>query len=148
VSSADEEVQHALLAIHSKLNTIEGKITLLAQADKARIIDVLEEVFRSKPRLGQVYLCLDGEKTQKQIVEALKDFGVETSDMSVSRDMMLLSREYGLAERVKGGTGNTYRKDSATEDVLNLSRRIRAWLEANGQKVPPSETKRRRKGGP
>lgn len=144
--STDEEIQAALLAIHSRLGTIEGKVTLVARADRERIVAVLEEVIRSKPIIGQIYLLIDGTKTQTEIREALAALGVSTSPMTVSRRMDDMLTEYGIADLVRAGQVKVIRQNREMEDVLNLSKRVRTWLEEMGQPLPPAPGQRRGRG--
>ncbi len=143
--STDEEIQSALLAIHSRLGTIEGKVTLVARADRERIVEVLKEVIQRKPIVGQIYLLVDGTKTQTEIHEALSTLGITTSPMTVSRRMDEMLTEYGIADLVRGGKVKVIRRNREMEDVLNLSKRVREWLEEMGQPLPPAPGQRRRR---
>jgi hypothetical protein len=143
----NDEIQNALLAIHSRLSTIEGKVTLVARADRERILEVLEEVVRRSPLIGQIYLLLDGKRTQREVHEELTSHQITTSQPTVSRRMSDMSSEYGIADLVKGGAVKIFRKNREMEDVLNLSKRVREWLEAENQPVPEQQTRRRKKRG-
>jgi hypothetical protein len=141
VVTTSDEIQNALLAIHSRLGTIEGKINLVARAEREALLNILEDVIRKDPLLGQIYLLVDGNRSQKDVVEALQRFGVTVSQPTVSRRMRDLVREYGIADPV--GEGAILRQDRSVEDMLNLSVRVRRWLEEGGHTVP-EEPKRRR----
>jgi hypothetical protein len=143
--ASDEEIQNALLAIYSRLNTIEGKVTLVARADRDRILGVLEDVVRRQPLTGQIYLLLDGKRTQREVHEELAQHGITPSQPTVSRRMSDMSTEYGIADLVKGGAVKVFRKNREMEDVLNLSTRIRQWLADEGQ-VAPQQAQRRKRG--
>lgn len=143
--ASDDEIQNALLAIYSRLNTIEGKVTLVARADRERILGVLEEVVRRSPLIGQIYLLLDGKRTQREVHEELAKHGITPSQPTVSRRMADMSTEYGIADLVKGGAVKIFRRNREMEDVLNLSTRIREWLDDEGQAVPQQAVRRRRK---
>ncbi len=123
--AADEEIQNALLAIHSRLGTIEGKINLVARAEREEILMVLEEAIREDPLLGQIYLLLDGKRSQRGILEELKKHDISSSQPTVSRRMAELVTEYGIADPIGTGAGTVLRKNRAAEDVLNVTRRIR-----------------------
>ena len=144
--TSDEEIQNALLAIYSRLNTIEGKVTLVARADRDRILGVMEEVVRQRPLVGQIYLLLDGKRSQREIHEELAKHGITPSQPTVSRRMDDMSKEYGITDLVKGGAVKVFRKNREMEDVLNLSRRIVEWLEDENQAVPQQPQRRRRSG--
>jgi hypothetical protein len=142
MASAQDEIHNALLAIYSRLNTIEGKVTLVARADRDRILGVLEEVVKRNPLIGQIYLLLDGRRNQRDILAELKRFGIETSEPTVSRRVSDMSTEYGLADLVQGGSAKVFRKNREMEDVLNLSKRIREWLEREHRVVPEPQRTR------
>ena len=116
----DEEIQNALLAIHSRLGTIEGKVTLVARADRKRILEALKEVVEKNPLVAQIYLLLDGKRNQGDIFEELGKRGIKTSAMGVSRRMREMETEYGIADLVQGGRSKILRKNREMEDVLNL----------------------------
>jgi hypothetical protein len=125
----DEEIHNALLAIHSRLNTIDGKVTLVARADRDRVLQVIEEGVRHSPLVGQIYLLLDGKRSQRQIMAELKRKGVSTSEPTISRRMADMGREYGIAEYVTTtAAGKIYRKNREMESVLNLTNRVERWL--------------------
>jgi hypothetical protein len=146
--TSDEEIHNALLAIYSRLNTIEGKVTLVARADRERILQVMEEVLRQRPLVGQIYLLLDGTRTQREVHEELAKYSITPSQPTVSRRMDDMSKEYGIADLVKGGAVKVFRKNREMEDVLNLSKRIVEWLEEEGEVVPKQPQRRRRRKTP
>lgn len=127
---ADEDIHNALLAIHSRLDTIDGKVTLVARADRERILEVLEAVVRRSPLVGRIYLLLDGQRSQRQIREELDRQGVSTSEATISRHMKNMAREDGIAEFVRTAAAGAkiYRKNREMESVLNLTARIERWL--------------------
>jgi hypothetical protein len=143
----EDEINNALLAIHSRLGVIEGKVNLVARAHKQTSLQDIEAAVRKTPLLGQIYLLLDGVRTQTDILEKLKEYGVTTSPMSVSRRMTSLETEYGMADLVSAAGSKVYRKDPESERVLNLSANIRSWLEAEGHVVPEPARRRRRRSG-
>lgn len=122
----DSEIQNALLAIHSRLGTIEGKLNLVARADREEILEALQAVITRDPLLGQIYLLIDGQRSQQEILKELTDQGIDTSQPTVSRRMDDLVTEYGVADEVRRGV---LRRNRAAEDILNLARKVRKWLE-------------------
>ena len=140
----DTEIQNALLAIHSRLGTIEGKINLVARAEREEILAVLEQAIRADPILGQVYLLLDGKRNQQAIRDELSKHGITCSQPTLSRRMTDLVTEYGIADPVSVGGATVLRKNRASEDVLNLSKRVRRWLESRGSPVPQQAVTRQR----
>jgi hypothetical protein len=131
--ATEDDLQDALLAIHSRLGLIEGKVNVVARADRDRIMTVTEETVRKQPSIGQIYLLLDGNRAQKEIHEALLANGIKISQPTVSRRMAEMETEHGMVELVRRGV---YRRDHGMEKVLNLSKNIRRWLGADGNIVP------------
>jgi len=127
---ADEDIHNALLAIHSRLDTIEGKVTLVARADRDRILEVLEGVVTRSPLVGRIYLLLNGQRNQREIREELRQEGVSASEATISRHIANMAREHGIAEFVRTGPAGAriYRKNREMESVLNLASRIERWL--------------------
>jgi hypothetical protein len=123
--TSDDEIHSALLAIHSRLDVIEGKVTVVARADRGKLLDAFREAVDKQPLIGQIYLALDGKKNQDEIVAEL-----DSSPATVSRRMTEMNREYGMIELVKGeGRGKIYRHNREMESVLHLTANIRKWLE-------------------
>ena len=65
-----------LLAIHSRLGAIEGKVNLLARVDREQFLELLRKSVEEKPILGQIYLALDGVRTQGDVITYLGGFGI------------------------------------------------------------------------
>lgn len=103
---------------------------------------------RKDPLLGQIYLLLNGSRTQKEVHEELVAAGVNVSQPTVSRRMVLMETEHGIAELIQSGNTVIYGKDPAMEKVLNLTQNIRKWLEAEGAVVTEQPVRRRRKTKP
>lgn len=141
----DDEIQNALVAIHSRLGTIEGRVTLIARAEQEALLAALEKLVLKKPLVGQIYLLLDGKRTQRNVFEKLKEAGVSTSEMTVSRRMGEMETDHGIAELVQGGAGRIFRKGTETETVLNLSKNVRDWLQKAGEVVPVQPSRRRKR---
>jgi hypothetical protein len=142
----DDEIQNALLAIYSRLGTVEGKVTLNARADRERLIPILEAKIRKTPLIGQIYLALDGKRNQVEVQAKLEAHGITTTGATISRRLTEMSTEYGIADEVPTpGAGKTYRRDRAMEDILNLSKRTEDWLKSEGAVAPKEAPKRRRK---
>lgn len=142
---SEDEIQNALLAIHSRLGTIEGKINLVARADRDAVLEALRVAVGESPLLGQIYLLVDGRRSQQEIVAELMAFGVTPSVATVSRRMRDLVTEYGIADEIREGTSLVLRKNRAADDILNLSRRVQKWLEDDKEVVPERTARRIRK---
>jgi hypothetical protein len=141
----DEEIQNALLAIHSRLGTIEGKVTLVARADREAIRAALREDVQKKPLMAQIYLLLDGQRSQREVYEELLKVGVKTSEMTVSRRIGEMETEHGIADLVRGGGARIFRKGREMDSVLNLTKYMGEWLEEQGEVVPVAPKRRTRK---
>jgi hypothetical protein len=132
----DEEIQEALTAIYSRLGLIDGKATLTVRANRVPILKALEELVAKHAPLGQIYLLLDGKRTQTEIGRELKALGLPDSHATVSRRIDI-AVEHGIAELVfDRGPGNVYRQDRIMESVLSLSKNVRKWLTAADQPFP------------
>jgi DNA-binding transcriptional ArsR family regulator len=142
---ADDEIQNALIAIHSRLGTIEGKVNLAARANRGALLAEIEQAVRKEPLIGQIYLLLDGKRSQVEIVEALGSFGITVSQPTVSRRMNKLITEHGIADLVEGGNKLVLRKDSEAEKTLNLSRNVRKWLGEMKETIPEEQNRRPRR---
>src|SRR5437763_692887 len=64
----DDEIHNDLLAMYSRLGAIEGKVNVIGRANSGPIRAVLEDAVRSQPLIGQIYLLLNGTRTQKESV--------------------------------------------------------------------------------
>jgi hypothetical protein len=132
----DEEIQEALTAIYSRLGLIDGKATLTVRANRVPILKALEDLVKKHSPLGQIYLLLDGKRTQTEIGQELKTLGLPDSHATVSRRIDI-AVEHGIAELVfDRGPGNVYRQDRIMESVLSLSKNVRKWLGDAGQPFP------------
>ena len=145
--AADDEVQNALLAIHSRLGTIEGRVTLIARAERKVILDALEELVRGDRLIGQIYLLLDGSRSQSDVVQALTDAGIETNPMGVSRRITKMHTDHGLIELVRLGVGGAriFRKHTETRDGTEPVEEHGDSLKAEGATVPVQLTRKRKR---
>jgi DNA-binding transcriptional ArsR family regulator len=125
MTTTNDEIHNAILALKSRLDVIEGKVTVIARANRPELRVELEKVVKKNPIVGHIYLALDGRKNQDQIVEELK-----SSAPTVSRWLNTMSREHGLVEVAKGeGASKVYRHAREMESVLHLTAAIRKWLD-------------------
>jgi hypothetical protein len=144
--ATDEEIHEALTAIHSRLGVIDGKATLSVRANREPILAALQDLVAKHSPLGQIYLLLDGKRTQTQIAKELEKLGLPKSEPTVSRRIDI-AVEHGIAELVHGGgAGNVYRKDNIMESVLSLSKNVRKWLQAEGKPFPAPPRRSARSG--
>lgn len=146
--ATDDEIHEALTAIYARLGVLDGKATLNVRANRPQILKALEDLIADHSPLGQIYLLLDGKRTQTEIGAKLKALKLPGSHATVSRRIDIVV-EHGIAELVPDrDPGNVYRQDPTMESVLNLSRNVRKWLDAVGEPYPaaPRRSARRRKG--
>ena len=144
---AEGDPTHAdLLAIHSRLGVIEGKVNLVARAERDALRALLEAVVRAHPETGQIYLLLDGVRTRQDIHKLMNEHGIAISDITVWRRIKDMETEHGIV-RLVGGAGNAmvYNPDPETEKLLNLSAKIREWLKDEGEVVPEKAKRPRKK---
>ena len=132
-----------LLSIYSRLGAIEGKVSLVARAERDNLIEVLRSTVKEKPILGQIYLLVDGKRSQKDIIEALGVHGIKITQGTVSKRMNEMVSEHGMIVIVSDGVSTVYAQEPETQKLLNLTRKVREWLLADDQIVP--ETKKPRK---
>jgi DNA-binding transcriptional ArsR family regulator len=140
----DERLQIVLSAVHARLGVIEGKVNLVARAERRQLLELLEQSVRDDPLLGQIYLILDGSRTQKDVHEKLQEFKINVSQPTVSRRMSAMETEHGIIDLIQGGNTKIYGKDMAMEKVLNLTSNIRKWLLDEKQVVPEPPARRRK----
>lgn len=143
--SDESKIENALYAVHSRLGVIEGKVNLVARAERKHLLELLEETIRKDQLLGQIYLLLDGRRTQKDVHQKLVEAGVSVSQPTVSRRMALMETEHGIVDLIQGGNTLIYGKDAAMEKVLNLTQNIRKWLGSEQAVIPEQPLRRRTK---
>jgi len=142
---ANDPTHADLLSIHSRLGAIEGKVSLVARAERDNLIKVLRSTVKEKPILGQIYLLVDGRRSQKNIIEALGDHDIKITQGTVSKRMNEMVSEHGMIVIVSDGASTVYAKEPETQKLLNLTRKVREWLLADDQIVPETKTKKPRK---
>ena len=63
--TTNEEIHDALMVIDSRLITIDGKVNLLARANRGPLVDAIGTVVAARPIVGHIYLLLDGLRNQQ-----------------------------------------------------------------------------------
>jgi hypothetical protein len=124
------ELFSQIRTIRSRIEAIEGTQEVLVRAQARDILPQLQEAFAVDALAGRVYLEVDGNKSQSDIVAALSAAGHASSPASVSRKLEKLEQDLHLvvlADRTKAG--KIYRK-AQIERILNLSRIVEKWLGA------------------
>jgi hypothetical protein len=143
---ADDLTHADLLAIHSRLGVIEGKVNLVARAERENLREELRSTVQAKPMIGQIYLVVDGSRTQKEIAEVLAGFDIPgATESTVSRRTDEMEIEHGMIMVISGGASKIYARDPEMEKMLNLRTQVRKWLTEDEQIVPEQPKKRKRK---
>jgi hypothetical protein len=147
VPTTNEQIHDALMVIDSQLRMVDGKVNLIARANREPLLKALQEVVTKRPMIGRIYLLLDGTRNQDEIVTELLQSGAGGSPGAVSRYLNDMQGEHGLIERVPGGPGKTYRKNRELEQILNLTKKIEGWLADIDKAEAAKSSKRGRASG-
>jgi hypothetical protein len=147
VPTTNEQIHDALMVIDSQLRMVDGKVNLIARANREPLLKALQEVVTKRPMIGRIYLLLDGTRNQDEIVTDLLQSGAGGSPAAVSRYLSDMQGEHGLIERVPGGPGKTYRKNRELEQILNLTKKIEGWLAGIDKAEAAKSGKRGRASG-
>lgn len=131
-----EDSLDALYAIHSRLGAIEGKVNLVARAERGQLLEVVEAAIRKDVLVGQIYLLLDGTRTQQDLLAKLEAFNIHATRSTISRRIAYLEQELGIADVVSVTNSTVHRQDPAMDKILNLASNVKKWLRAEGATVP------------
>ena len=145
MSDTQREIHNALIAMNARLDTIDGKVTLLARSQSDPIEAKLAEFVAKKPLVAQIYLVLDGKRTQRDIVAELGNYGIVVHEATVSRHITQEMVKRGLVDLVDARASKVYDKNREMNTVLNLTTNMRKWLLASGETVPLPGPKPRKK---
>jgi DNA-binding transcriptional ArsR family regulator len=116
------ETADEIKSIRFKIEAIESTQELLLRERAPHIRREILEVFRRTPLLDVVYLAVNGQRSQAEIVDALAANGIAISQPTVSRRMDRLEHE-GLIEKAGlGPRGVLWAKKAVVERTLRLSR--------------------------
>jgi hypothetical protein len=103
---------------------------MLVRAHSTEILKTIWEYIDNDPTLAEIYLLVDGVRTQKEIVAALKDRGITLDQSNVSRKLGKLMNALSLVEiSDRDATGATLRK-SDLDKILNLTPKVERRLAA------------------
>jgi len=107
--------------IRYKIESIETTQQLLLRERAPQLLAEISALFDSTDNLTEVYLAVNRERSQADIVDYLNASGVRVSQPTVSRRMAKLEQE-GLIEKVGvGERGVVWGKKEVVEKVLRLS---------------------------
>lgn len=127
------ETAQEILTIRRKIEAIEGTQELLLRPVAASVREELfKEVFDKHALLVEVYLAIDGSKSQAELVETLKADGVKISQPVVSRRLDVLKEHRLVEEAEVGPRGVILRKKESIEGGLHLSRHLKDRQARNG----------------
>ena len=116
-----------------RLDAIEHATEVLVRAQDSQIWPPLETLFKGDQLLAQIYLLIDGEVSQREIVAALRAKGIAADEPRVSRGIQVL-RDASLVQLVeRTAKGNIY-TTVRLEKILRLKKRVARLIE-------PSKTK-------
>lgn len=130
-----------LRAIRARVEGIEHRQEMLVRAHADEILEAIWKEIDADATLAEVYLLVDGKRTQQDFIAALKAKGIAASQPTVSRKLTKLTDEMGLID-VAGRTaaGMTYRK-SDLDRILHLTKRVERRRAAN-QKTKAKSAKK------
>jgi hypothetical protein len=111
--------------IRFRLDSIESTQEVILRHNSREYLDEILKLFANDSELRQVYLAIDGRRTQAEIVTYLVDSGVKISQPTASRRMTVLAEE-GLIEEIAVGPsgGVIWRRKDVIERVLRLSKAL------------------------
>lgn len=128
----DLDVLNEIAALRARVDGMDPKLEILIRAQRASIQQEVLGAVEADPRLGAVYLQVDGKRTQKAIVSSLERSTSRISQPTVSRRMSILEHELALIEPGRlTREGVVYRK-TAIDRILRLTPKIQDVLKKKG----------------
>ena len=119
------EVFNEIRQVRARLEGIEHTQEVLVRAVGDAILKQIWEYMDSDDILARVYLLVDGKRTQKDIVEALKAEKVAgASQPSVSRRLDVLQRELALITVVRQTKAGKVYRHTASDRILGVARKL------------------------
>jgi DNA-binding transcriptional ArsR family regulator len=132
-----------LRAMRARLEGIEHRQEMLVRAHRKEILAEIWRYIDADPLIGEVYLVVDGKRTQQAIVEVLNRNGVKVSQPTVSRRLAKLMNELGLVEIVERDVSGIALRKSDLDKILHLSPKVeRRLLELRKAKTQASGSRR------
>jgi DNA-binding transcriptional ArsR family regulator len=117
-----------LRAIRARVEGIEHRQEMLVRAHADEILEAVWRCIDADQSLAQVYLLVDGERTQQGIVAELQKRGLALSQPTVSRKLTKLNVELGLVEvGDRDAAGIVYVK-SDLDRILHLTPKVERRL--------------------
>lgn len=120
-----------LRAMRARLEGIEHRQEMLVRAHSDEIRATVWEYVDRDEMLGEIFLLVDGTRTQKDILAELSRRGTPIAKGGLSTKLKTLRNELGLVEiSDRDATGATLRK-SDLDKILHLTAKVERRLEAN-----------------
>lgn len=114
-------------SIRYKIDSIEATQQLMLRKDAAALLELILGLFRRGSILPHIYDALDGERTQKQVMQFLQARGRQCSQPTVSRRVRVLEEE-GLIEKVRvDKDGVVWDKKHSVERGLRLTKELKKY---------------------
>jgi hypothetical protein len=131
-----------LRAIRARVEGIEHRQEMLVRAHADEILQTVWEYLDKDETLAEVYLLVDGKRTQGDILAALKKKGIAASQPTVSRKLTTLSTELGLVEIGDRDAAGTVYAKSELDRILHLTAKVeRRLLDARKRKAKAARKK-------
>lgn len=116
--------------MRARLEGIEHRQEMLVRAHADEILQTIWHFIDKDETLGEVFLLVNGKRTQQDIVAALKQNRISASQPTVSRKLKKLMNELELVEVVdRDATGATLRKSDLNK-ILHLTPKVERRLAA------------------
>ena len=108
--------------IRYDVEVIKNAQTLLVRSNGHQLIEQFKQLFEKAPLLADIYIEIDGRRTQAQILKSLKSKGVELSQPTLSRRMQDLKAASLIEEIATQNGGVVHAKNPVVEKALQLSK--------------------------
>lgn len=114
--------------MRARLEGIEHRQEMLVRAHSDEILGAVWGYLDRDETLGEVFLLVDGKRTQQDIVAALKVKGIGATQPTVSRKLKKLSIELGLVEIGDRDAAGTVYAKSDLDRILHLTPKVERRL--------------------
>lgn len=128
-----EDPAAELRLIRSRLDAIEHTQEVLVRADGTAIWNEIKSAFVADPLLARVYLLVDGQRTQRNMVTELASQGLKgATEATVSRKLAILRNELHLVKVVDTNKGNVHAR-TGIDSILNLQKKVERLIQDLGR---------------
>lgn len=128
----DMDVLNEIAALRARVDAMDPKLEILIRAQRASIQQEVLAAIEADPRLGLVYLHVNGKRTQKGIVTSLAGSTARMSQPTVSRRMATLELELALIEPGRSTRDGVVYRKTAIDRILRLTPKIEDILRKKG----------------